>query len=225
MSELTISVIIPAYNAELYVAQCLDSVLNQTLPPNEIIVINDGSTDGTLRILENYGTQIRVENQPNRGSAHALNWGVELATGNVLAFLDADDYWEPNKLAQQVTFMQTEPTIEACFCHVQQFISPDLSAEIQAGIACPVGPQPGWHKSTMMIRRAAFDRVGRFGPTAMIDFVEWFGRAREVNLNSIMLPSLMAYRRLHRSGQASNPTYNRELLRVLKAYLDRRKLL
>jgi len=98
---MRISTIITAYNTEQYVAQALDSVLAQTRPSDEIIVVDDGSTDGTSERLRNYATQTQIIRQQNFGVGHALNIGIGAATGDVLAFLDSDDLWTSDKLRIQ----------------------------------------------------------------------------------------------------------------------------
>jgi glycosyltransferase involved in cell wall biosynthesis len=96
-----ISIIIPAYNAERYLRASVDTALAQTYEPKEVVVVDDGSTDGTGRILAEYGDRIRVITQGNGGSSAACNAGVAAARGRWVAFLDADDEWLPNKLALQ----------------------------------------------------------------------------------------------------------------------------
>lgn len=97
-----VSVVIPAYNAEKYLREAVDSALAQSYPECEIVVVDDGSTDGTGAILDGYGNRIRVIRQVNSGSAAACNAGVAAATGAWIAFLDADDVWLPDKLSRQV---------------------------------------------------------------------------------------------------------------------------
>ena len=97
-----VSVIIPAYNAEAFIAGTVQSVLDQTFQDVEIIVVDDGSTDGTLLALERFGSHIHVHRQPNGGVARARNTGVSLAQGSWVAFLDADDLWLPDKLERQL---------------------------------------------------------------------------------------------------------------------------
>ncbi|NLT72664.1 MAG: glycosyltransferase, partial [Chloroflexi bacterium] len=112
----TVSVIIPTYNRCSYVQQAIDSVLAQTHTDYEIIVIDDGSTDGTGEALrERYGDRITYEWQENQGESVARNRGIALAQGEYIAFLDSDDLWLPEKLEKQVAYLEEHPDAGAVF--------------------------------------------------------------------------------------------------------------
>ena len=99
MNEALVSVVIPAYNSEQYINECIDSVLNQTYQNYEIIVIDDGSTDNTVNLVKQYNNEkIKLYHQMNSGSGAARNLGVKQAHGKWIAFIDADDIWLPDKL-------------------------------------------------------------------------------------------------------------------------------
>src|SRR5579863_3179830 len=110
-----VSVVIPAYNAAVTIAEAVDSALAQTLPPLEIIVVNDGSTDSTARILEAYGDRIRIISQANAGLSCARNAALRIARGDYIAFLDADDLWAPQMLARTVPFLDNDPDCALVF--------------------------------------------------------------------------------------------------------------
>jgi glycosyltransferase involved in cell wall biosynthesis len=168
--------------------------------------------------------RIWLHSRENRGVCRTLNEAIGYATGEFVTFLDADDRWESQKLSRQVKHLQQNPDIDACFGHIQQFVSPDLPTDIQASIAYPAGSQPGWHKTTLLIRRKAFAQTGLFNPNYNTgDFVEWFTRAKHAGLRYSMLPDVVAHRRLHRSGLASQTQHHHEFARILKAHLDRQK--
>src|SRR5262245_62168442 len=97
MSSLSLTVIIPAYRAAATIARALDSVINQTCVPDEIVVIDDGSPDDLAHALRPYGSQVTLLRKPNGGAASARNMGLTVAHGDLIAFLDADDWWEPHK--------------------------------------------------------------------------------------------------------------------------------
>lgn len=111
MSEPTVSVVIPAYNAAWCVRRAIDSVLAQDYRDYELIVVNDGSTDDTAAVLTGYGDAIRVVHQANAGLSSARNAGIGAARGEFVAFLDADDWWLPNKLTRQVALMRQRPEL------------------------------------------------------------------------------------------------------------------
>ncbi|SEG37281.1 Glycosyltransferase involved in cell wall bisynthesis [Bryocella elongata] len=109
---LSVSVIIAAYNAEAFLAAAIQSCLSQTHPPLEIIVVDDGSTDGTSRIAVSYGSQVRLIRLPkNVGVASSRNIGIAAAKGDWISFLDADDWYLPRKLELQLAAAKTEPSL------------------------------------------------------------------------------------------------------------------
>lgn len=111
MKALSISVVIPSYNCEKYLGRAIDSVLDQTYPVLECIVVNDGSTDGTACLVASYAEQVVFIEQSNQGASAARNAGIARAQGEYIAFLDADDYWHPTKLEKQARLLQDHPDL------------------------------------------------------------------------------------------------------------------
>lgn len=222
---MKISVVIPVYNTERYVAEAIDSVLAQTRPPHEIILVDDGSTDRTPAVLASFASRIVVVRQQQSGQTVALNAGIARATGDYLAFNDADDLWLPEKLAQQCALLAREPELDAVFGTVRQFISPDwLEAELSPG--AEYHDQPGVCRGAMLIRRSAFDRIGPFDPSLrLVDFLDWYGRAVAQGLRVHMLPDVVLQRRIHASnmGRRHRDAQRSEDLLVLKRMLDMRR--
>lgn len=109
-----VSVIIPVFNRQSWIADAVDSVLAQDYRPFELIVVNDGSTDNTARILSSYGKKIRILSQENSGVSAARNLGIKEARGEWIAFLDSDDYWLAQKLTAQVQYFSKNPDIRIC---------------------------------------------------------------------------------------------------------------
>src|SRR5205823_14470809 len=118
---------IPAYNAAKYLGGAIDSVARQTHDLVEIIVVDDASTDDTAGVAAPYRNALRYVVQPHRGHAAARNHGVRISRGRYLAFPDADDLWEPDKLAVQLAAFDADPSLDIIFGHVIQFWSPELS--------------------------------------------------------------------------------------------------
>src|SRR5436190_9018266 len=112
----TVSVVIPTYNYARYLGAAIDSALQQTHAPLEVIVVDDGSTDDTPRLLDGYGDRIRVIRQKNSGVAAARNAGVREARGELIAFLDSDDLWKPRKLELQIARFEADPGLGLVHC-------------------------------------------------------------------------------------------------------------
>jgi glycosyltransferase involved in cell wall biosynthesis len=196
-----VSVVVPAHDTELYLAEAIESILGQTIPPAEVIIVDDGSQDGTAEVAEGFGTAVTVLRQERGGVGAAVNSGLEIADGDLVAFLDADDVWTPRKLERQRAVLGAEPETDMVFGRVEQFISPDLTPEERAELRPPVGSLPGKVKGTMLIRRPAFERVGPFDTSWKIaDFVDWYTRAHGLGLRERMLGEVLLRRRLHRTN-------------------------
>lgn len=111
LKDISVSVIVPCYNADPFLHETIDSVLAQTLPVAEIIVIDDGSTDRSAEVVRSYGDQVRLVQQANAGESVARNRGIEMAQGNWIALLDADDKWAPDKVEKQVAAISDDDTV------------------------------------------------------------------------------------------------------------------
>jgi glycosyltransferase involved in cell wall biosynthesis len=221
-----VSVIMPMHNGEHYLVQAVESVLAQTYSTRELILIDDGSTDGSARLARRFGSALRYEYQSNAGQSAARNRGIQLAHGPLLAFLDDDDYWSLEKLTLQVAVLDDNPSVEAVFGHVRQFVSPDLEPEAAARVRYHAEIMPGYVPGTMLIRRQSFDRVGRFDPQRRVgEFVDWYSRAVEIGLRTFLMPDVVLHRRLHDDNEGiKQRAESVQYVRVLKAALDRRRV-
>jgi glycosyltransferase involved in cell wall biosynthesis len=214
------------YNAEGYLAEAIESILAQTYPVLEIIIIDDGSSDHSAQIAQNFGDKIIYKFQTNRGAASARNLGIELARGNFLAFLDADDLWEVDKLNLQVAAFTNEPNLDIVFGQVRHFYSPELEERNKIKIHCPSELMAGYYPGTMLIKKNSFHRVGMFETNWQVgEFISWYGKAKDLNMQIKMLPNLVMQRRLHTSNQG---IYKKNAIgdyaRLLKHTLDRRRI-
>jgi len=115
---MRISVVVPTFNRACTLPRALDSILGQSLPATEIIVVDDGSQDGTGDLIRRHYPQVRYLKQPNSGVSHARNRGIDAADGDWIAFLDSDDAWLPDKLAAQYTALRKQPDLR--LCHTQE---------------------------------------------------------------------------------------------------------
>ncbi len=166
-----VSVIIPAYNAERFLSRAIDSAIGQTLPPLEIIVVDDGSSDGTRDVVASYGSTVRYIWQDNAGAATARNVGVSHAHGEVLAFLDADDKWHPRKLECQVPLLYRWPTAAFCTCRLRTTSDDQDLSEVQVGTAIDVTVirdfrhvfrDPYFGTPTVVMRKEVFEACSGF---------------------------------------------------------------
>ncbi|MGB0383493.1 MAG: glycosyltransferase family 2 protein [Ardenticatenaceae bacterium] len=219
-----VSVIIPVYNGEAYLAQAIESVRRQPYQPIELIVVDDGSTDGSAEIAKGFD-EVRYCFQPQSGAAAARNQGIRLAQGTFLAFLDADDLWTNDKLSRQLAVFDHHPALDMLFAQVKQFHSPELDQETKKRLPIPAHIMPGYHLGTMLIKRDAFFRVGQFETRWRVgEFIDWYAKAIELGLKSQMLPEVLMKRRLHLTSLGTRERKSQtDYLHILKAALDRRR--
>jgi glycosyltransferase involved in cell wall biosynthesis len=217
-------VVLPVYNRAAYVGEAIESVLVQTLPPDELIVVDDGSTDESLEVVESFARPgLRVVRQENAGIGAARNRGFDVAAGELIAFIDSDDLWERDKLELQVRVMVESDEVQLVFGHLLEFLSPDRAAELSGSLRIRNQPVPGLIASTLLARREAVERIGPFDEGLRVgEFVEWMGRAHDLGLASLILPELVARRRIH-GGNTVLTRANTDYLRAIKSTLDRRR--
>ena len=223
---MKVSVIIPVRDGAAYIASAIESVLGQTEPPAELLVVDDGSSDGTARVVSQFSERgAHLIQQSPEGAAAARNAGVKLARHQLLAFLDADDLWTSTKLERQCAELQSDPTLDMVFGYVRQFVSPDVEAARRARLRCPNECIPGYLAGTMLIRRESFERVGLFETEWPIgEFLAWYARAQLLGLREKMIPTVLLMRRLHRTNQGILKRSERgDYVRVMKKILDRRR--
>jgi glycosyltransferase involved in cell wall biosynthesis len=224
-AEPLVSVIIPVYNSARYLGEAVGSVLAQTYRPLEVILVDDGSTDDSAEVARSFGDAVRLYSQANGGVAAARNRGLAMAAGELLAFLDADDFWSEEKLSRQTAVLLADPSLDVVFGHVRQFHSPELADSLRQTTHYAAEVMPGYHAGTMLIRREAFERVGPFeSQWPRAEFVSWHLRATDAGLRMLMLPDVMMHRRLHDANQSLRLRHGAvDYVRALKASLDRRR--
>jgi glycosyltransferase involved in cell wall biosynthesis len=227
MAAPLVTCIVPCFNGERYLAECLESILAQTHRRLEIVVVDDGSTDGSAALVGRYGPRVRCYRQPNRGPAAACNQGVALATGDFVAFLEQDDLWLPEKTQRQLAEFERCAALGYCVSHVQNFWIPELAREAERSRDLLVmRPVPGYVVQTLVARRALFDEVGRFDETLPFAFAsDWFLRVAERGVAGVLVPEVLTRRRLHHDNYSRRhrAASREQFLHVVKAALDRRR--
>jgi glycosyltransferase involved in cell wall biosynthesis len=219
-SESFVTVITPAYNAELTIAAALDSVLQQTVKPAEVIVVDDGSTDGTAQIVQRYRDWVYYFRQENCGPAAARNVGIALAKGEILAFLDADDVWPSNALQLLLTAVSRDPAVEVVQGHLQDLWPAVLEGKFMLG-----HPRLAFNLGSAIYRRMVFSKAGDFNPVLRSgeDFDFWV-RVKERGIRREIIPAVTLYYRRKKLNRAEDTrNYYSNLIHTLKRSLDRRR--
>lgn len=219
-----VSVIIPTCNYGKFIAATLDSVRAQSYHPLETIVVDDGSTDHTADVVRAY-PEVRYFYQSNQGVSVARNRAIAEAQGEFIAFLDADDVWQPNKLSIQIAYMLENPDVGITATKIKNFIEPGTQLpswfQPEIGLEDHKSPIP----STLAVRRTVFSQIGNFSPDYRAsEDLEWLCRARDAQIPIITLPETLILRRLHGanlSWQAWRESVHRAI-KILRASLARK---
>jgi len=220
-----ISVIIPVYNGERYLSECIQSVLDQTHPAADIIVIDDGSEDRTPDVAAGWGSAISYHRVAHGGLPYARNHGLRLAQTEFIAFIDSDDVWLPRKLEAQMAALTGATQPAMIFGYVQQFVSSELPPEEAARFQFKKEPLPGWFASTLLMRKSDCDRAGPFDESIQTgEFIEWCSRAHDAGIKPIQIEDVVCRRRIHRSNMGrGGAALHSQYARMIKTVLDRRR--
>lgn len=195
-----ISVIIPVYNAEKYVSEAIESVLNQTIKPLEIILIDDGSTDASAEKVKEYIPNVELISQENRGIGGARNTGIENSKGEIIAFLDSDDFWPEDHLQVLSSAMQEDENLSIVSGYVEQFLN-DEDEELSSRIPEGQEVMPGYVAGASLIKREVFNEVGLFDETlTLAEYIDWFSRVKDAGYSFKLIDNIVLRRRVHESN-------------------------
>lgn len=223
-----VSAILAVKDGAAYLREALDSMLGQSEPLFELIVVDDGSTDDTPAILASYGARVRVITQANAGQAAAIAAGSAIATGEFLAINDADDLWPLDRQSRLLAALAAGPELDAVFGMSEQFVSPELPDVDKERLQPRQAILVGEIAQAMLVRRAAFDRFGGYDPALRgAGFPNWLARAKAGGLRSRMLPDVVHRRRLHMTnyGRTHAGERDQNLLAALRRSIERRRTL
>jgi glycosyltransferase involved in cell wall biosynthesis len=175
-SKVRFSVIVPAYNSAAFIAKALDSALSQTLQPAEVIVINDGSSDETLEIVQRFGNKVRCISHENKGLPAARNTGIENAQYEWIALLDSDDLWRADKLERQAAAILENPTADFVYTACYSFFEDKMEKLVPAPPASRIKQElMNWIPfavSSVVFRRSKAIEIGEFDPAMRLS-EEW----------------------------------------------------
>jgi len=210
---MKVSVIVPTYNCGTWLAECLQSVLKQSQRPDEIIVIDDGSTDNTVEIVQKYLPEIMFIQQENQGQAAARNNAAAKATGDWLAFLDADDVWLPHKMERQLEYLRQNPRFSMIVSDMFEGADPESKtkslfskfADIEEGkIFGRLLRSSYIFPSTMLIKKSVFDQYDGFDNSLrfMEDTDLYMKIARDHEIG--VIKEQLVFRRRHSTSISKN---------------------
>lgn len=221
----SISVITPVLNGERFLADAVASIRRQAYAPREIIIVDDGSTDGTARVAASLGDNIQYIYQTNSGLFAALNTGLRIASGEIVAFLDPDDTWADDKLERQVPILLEDAKIEIVlgyFQYVRPITRVDGSIEYERFLEPSLGRVCF---GASLFRRSVFDRVGLLDTDFDIaGDTDWFLRARQLGVKMSVVHRVTLFYRLHESNMTRHRSQVfSEMVQSLKKSIDRRR--
>lgn len=226
---VAISAIITCYNGAEFVAEAIASIRRQRVPVEEIIVIDDGSTDESAAVVASLaGDDLFYHAQANQGLPRARNAGLEKARGDIITFLDYDDLWSDDKLAIQIPMLDAHPGLDVVvgYAQVMRRVPRADGAGSGAGQFEPHDkPAPALSMNGAAIRRRVFDTVGRFDPTQRYcDDWDWYMRVRELGVGMKIHEDVVHYYRRHDRNMTNNVELgNQHTLQMLKKSLERRR--
>lgn len=220
----SISVLIPVYNSEKYVSKAIESVLNQTVKPEEIIVIDDGSDDASAEKVKDYFPDVKLIGQENLGISGARNTAIKHANGDVIAFLDSDDYWPKDHIELLLTALKGDNSVAIVLGHVRQFLDykdEEHKAQIPEGFEVMAGFVVG----ASLIRREVFDKIGLFDETlTLAETIDWFSRVKDSGIKYKLIDDIVLMRRIHSSNTGIQKRDMRhDYTKVLMASIKRKR--
>ncbi len=222
MEAEMVSVIVPTYNGEKYLAGALGSILTQDYRQIEVVVVDDGSTDSTASIARSY-LQVRYLYQAHQGLPAARNTGLANCTGELIAFLDADDYWPPDKLRIQTSYLAGHPELGCVIGKLLNFLQDGITRPGWISEPLMTDEGGGWSLGASLTRRWVFDRVGQFDVLyPYCDDLDWLIRMAEAKIPWDVIPGIFLHRRIHTSNMSSDrQAVTRAEFRIMKAHMDR----
>ena len=220
ISTSPVSAIVPLFNGRRFIREAIDSILAQELKPCEIIVVDDGSTDDGPELLASY-PELRILRQSNGGEAVARNRGIQESTQPLIAFLDQDDLWLPQKLSTQVRVLQDDPSVEIVFGQHRLFVEDDARWFRQNLLGKALTAElPG----SLLVRRWVFERIGQFREDMRRGSdVDWICRVQDAGIKLQLVEEVLLLRRMHQANSSIDELLFMDgLLRVARASVQRK---
>jgi len=220
-----VSVIIPVFNCSRYLAAAVESVLRQSFRSFEVIVVDDGSTDGSGQSARAFGDKVRYYQQPHSGVSAARNYGIGLSDGGYIAFLDADDLWPADKLSLQMSYLLEHEETGYVTAKVRHFLEPGFPLPSGFREQLLTSDSDGPLLGTLVARKSLFEAVGGFDTRlAVSEDVDWFSRVLDMNIPRGLIESVLLRKRVHGDNVSlSHRSNNQELLLALRNSIRRKQ--
>lgn len=223
ISTPLLSVILPVYNQGSYLKEAIESVLNQSYSPIELIVIDDGSTDESATSIKSH-KDVRYAYQENAGPAAARNLGISMAKGEYIGFHDADDVCDLNRFKLQMQELLDDTKIKIIFSQIKNFVQ--VGTIVPPYMQTPelMKPRLGF-VSSAVVHKSVFNKIGLFNPDLRIgEDVEWIIRAHENQICSCTYADVLVKRRLHDNNISKDiSTGHKNLAQILLSAIKRRE--
>ena len=224
VSDRVVSVLMSIYNRAEYLEEAIRSVLADTTATHELVLIDDGSTDGADAIAAAYADRAVVLHQDHRGCPAAWNLGLEHARGDYITFCDSDDVWAPGHTGALLDVLDARPDVDVAIGVTTEFVSPELDA---ASVATrePIEESRATVGGAMVARRAVFDAVGPFDESLLQGYwFDWCSRFVEAGVPTAEVDAVVLRRRLHNQNSSIVQSHMLgEYARALHASIVRRR--
>lgn len=222
-----VSVVIAVRNGARFLGQAIESVQAQTYTHLEIVVVDGASTDESARIAASYRGVRCIQQAERTGFAGAWNEGIAASRGDLIAILDSDDVWEPEKLERQVDVLRHRSEVDYVIAQMRFLTEPGVSLPAQFDPTLLGSAHVANMPSALLIRREALEKVGTFRTDlAIASDIDWFARAKDLPLTRHVVPEVLLYKRVHDANLSYGSTQmlSRELPELLRRSIRRRRV-
>lgn len=226
-NQLLVTVIIATLNAENYLANALESVFKQSFTEYEVLIVDGGSTDNTLSIARSF-PKVKILSQQGKGLFDAWNEGIKTASGNYIAFLDSDDYWESNTLAMHMNSLIANPDLVGSVGHVNFFLESNETPPAEFKLSLLNGSHLAYMPGCFVGKKNIVEMIGFFETKWQVaSDILWFAKIKEMDEKIVTLDKVVLNKRVHNKNisysAAKRDTYDNELLELLHMKLKERK--
>jgi len=224
---MKISVIIPAFNHGRYLRNALESVISQSFPAYEIILVDDASDDKTDNVIREFPQISIITNETNHGPSYCRNIGILASSGDLISFLDADDTWPVDKLAWQYKYLQDYPEVEIIAGYGKYYFEDGVEPGDPRREFLEGKSHFNAYLAAFLIRRNVFDRVGLFDESMRLsEDQDWFLRSREVGIKTKIVEKISLNKRIHPESTTHGLSFkNSGMIEALNKSIKRRETL